>query len=267
MALIISLRQVVELAGCASSGPAELPVSQGLRLILVLPIESSVLKSFSVARPHRISPRAHKMSRKLISTRTHECPSSNTVHAQEDSDIWRIRNDALHLRTVSFRLIPTSSKRKRKENLDSLTTTRSLDNLAIVNMVSNQGSNDPNLPNVLPRHEKSIEDDMLWASSTVPERYRGTVGDKDDMKALGKIQVLRRNFKFPTMLAFASTVLVAWEILPVISVYALENGGTPIIFWGIVVGIIGMTFVYASLAEMASMFPTAGGQYRKLSTR
>lgn len=74
-------------------------------------------------------------------------------------------------------------------------------------------------------------------------------------------QVLRRNFKFITMLGFASTVMVAWEILPVISVYALQDGGTPIIFWGLVAGIIGMTFVYASLAEMASMCPTAGGQY------
>lgn len=63
------------------------------------------------------------------------------------------------------------------------------------------------------------------------------------------------------MLGFASTVMVAWEILPVISVYALQDGGTPIIFWGLVAGIIGMTFVYASLAEMASMCPTAGGQY------
>jgi amino acid transporter len=80
------------------------------------------------------------------------------------------------------------------------------------------------------------------------------------MVVLGKKQVLRRNFKFITMLGFASTVLVAWEILPVISVYALQDGGTAIVFWGLVVGCIGMTFVYASLAEMASMFPTAGGQ-------
>ncbi|KAK3068996.1 hypothetical protein LTR53_013018, partial [Teratosphaeriaceae sp. CCFEE 6253] len=64
---------------------------------------------------------------------------------------------------------------------------------------------------------------------------------------------------------FASTVLVAWEILPVIAVFALEDGGTAIIFWGLIAGIIGMTFVYASLAEMASMYPTAGGQYHWVS--
>lgn len=80
------------------------------------------------------------------------------------------------------------------------------------------------------------------------------------MVVLGKKQVLRRNFKFITMLGFASTVLVAWEILPVLSVYALQDGGTAVVFWGLIVGLFGMTFVYASLAEMASMFPTAGGQ-------
>ena len=55
------------------------------------------------------------------------------------------------------------------------------------------------------------------------------------------------------MLGFGSTVLVAWEILLVVSLFALEDGGKPVIFWGIVLGAFGMTLVYASLAEMASM--------------
>ena len=111
----------------------------------------------------------------------------------------------------------------------------------------------------------SDDDEKVFAGSTVPAKYRGTRNDKNDMATLGRTQVLRRNFKIPTMLGFASTVLVAWEILPVISVYALEDGGTPIIFWGLIAGVIGMTFVYASLAEMASMFPTSGGQYHFVS--
>jgi len=48
-------------------------------------------------------------------------------------------------------------------------------------------------------------------------------------------------------------VLVAWEMLPVLSVYALQDGGTAIVFWALIAGVIGMTFVYTSLAEMASM--------------
>ena len=34
---------------------------------------------------------------------------------------------------------------------------------------------------------------------------------------------------------------------------ALVNGGTAGLFWGYVVAVIGLTNVYASLAEMASM--------------
>ncbi|OQO10202.1 hypothetical protein B0A48_04559 [Cryoendolithus antarcticus] len=110
-----------------------------------------------------------------------------------------------------------------------------------------------------------FDDDGKLPASTVADRWRGTAADKRDMAVLGRTQVLRRNFKFTAILGFSSTVLVAWEILPVISVYALQDGGTAIIFWGLIAGIIGMSFVYASLAEMASMFPTAGGQYHWVS--
>jgi len=43
------------------------------------------------------------------------------------------------------------------------------------------------------------------AATTVPEKYQGTRADQDDMVLLGKKQVLRRNFKFTTILGFAST--------------------------------------------------------------
>ncbi|KAK5130535.1 hypothetical protein LTR08_001965 [Meristemomyces frigidus] len=113
--------------------------------------------------------------------------------------------------------------------------------------------------------EHGIYDDDKAVPGDVPAKYRGTATDQHDMLVLGKKQVLRRNFKFITMLGFASTVMVAWEILPIITVFALEDGGTPIIFWGLILATVGMTFVYASLAEMASMCPTAGGQYHWVS--
>jgi choline transport protein len=43
-------------------------------------------------------------------------------------------------------------------------------------------------------------------------------------------------------------------MLPVLSVYALQDGGTAIVFWSLIAGVIGMMFVYSSLAEMASMY-------------
>lgn len=51
------------------------------------------------------------------------------------------------------------------------------------------------------------------AANTIPLKYRGTLADQKDMSTLGKKQVLRRNFKLVTMVGFASTVIVSWEIL------------------------------------------------------
>ncbi|KAF2173010.1 hypothetical protein M409DRAFT_62647 [Zasmidium cellare ATCC 36951] len=107
--------------------------------------------------------------------------------------------------------------------------------------------------------------DAPGVSDSIPTQFRGTTADQPDMNILGKQQVLRRNFKFFTVLGFASTVMVSWEWLPIISIYALQDGGLPIVFWGLVAGCLGMGLVYVSLAEMASMCPTAGGQYHLVS--
>lgn len=45
----------------------------------------------------------------------------------------------------------------------------------------------------------------------------------------------------------------------------LTDGGTAGLIWGFVGVSIGFTLVYASVAEMASMAPTAGGQYHWVS--
>lgn len=110
-------------------------------------------------------------------------------------------------------------------------------------------------------------DDLVFDSSisNVPERYHGTADDAHDMNMLGKKQVLRRNFNFITMLGFASTCIASWEGILTYLGFALIDGGTPLLFWGFIVCAIGQTLVYASLAEMASMSPTAGGQYHWVS--
>jgi choline transport protein len=97
--------------------------------------------------------------------------------------------------------------------------------------------------------------------STVSEKYQGTRFDRQDMSMLGKKQVLRRQFKFSTMLGFASTVMVAWEFVLVVAPFGLTNGGTPSVFWGIILSPFVLLPVYASLAEVASMSPTAGGKH------
>jgi hypothetical protein len=57
-------------------------------------------------------------------------------------------------------------------------------------------------PGYQPYHKQDVSPS---AATTVPEKYKGTRADQDDMVLLGKKQVLRRNFKFTTILGFAST--------------------------------------------------------------
>lgn len=85
--------------------------------------------------------------------------------------------------------------------------------------------------------------------------------DVRDMLRLGKKQVFRRNFGFWATFGFTSIYIATWEYL-LVSVYSgIINGG----FAGLVYEYIGTSLCYLtivlSLAEMASMAPTSGGQY------
>lgn len=103
------------------------------------------------------------------------------------------------------------------------------------------------------------------ASYVVKEQYRGTQADRVDMFALGKRQVLRRNFHLIPILGFACTACTSWEISGPFLTFALITGGPATVFWGLTIGAIGYAFVYASLAEVASMSPSSGGQYHWVS--
>ncbi|KAL8650363.1 MAG: hypothetical protein Q9210_003868, partial [Variospora velana] len=83
----------------------------------------------------------------------------------------------------------------------------------------------------------------------VKPKWRGTEQDKSDMDVLGRGQVLRVRRQTPM-----SNIL-----------FISINGGTADLFWGYIVVLTGAGLTYASLAEMASMAPTAGGQYHWVS--
>ncbi|KAK3049613.1 hypothetical protein LTR09_009034 [Extremus antarcticus] len=72
----------------------------------------------------------------------------------------------------------------------------------------------------------AIETEGDVFGKALPARYVGTATDRHDMSILGKKQVLRRQFKFSTMLGFASTVMVAWEFVLLVSPFTLQDGGT-----------------------------------------
>jgi len=100
---------------------------------------------------------------------------------------------------------------------------------------------------------ETTEETLAGDSNDVPLQYQGTASDTHDMRVLGKKQVLRRHFGFSTMLGFASTVMVAWEFVLLTSPFGLSDGGTPAVFWGLLLSPVVSLPMYASLAEVASM--------------
>ena len=55
------------------------------------------------------------------------------------------------------------------------------------------------------------------------------------------------------MFAFSSILLGTWESMTTTIGIALVNGGTAGMFWNFVIGAVFISFIYASLSEMASM--------------
>ncbi|OAA67120.1 amino acid permease [Niveomyces insectorum RCEF 264] len=93
----------------------------------------------------------------------------------------------------------------------------------------------------------------------------GTEADERDMEMLGRKQVLNRNFRFLSTLGFACTLMSTWEIVLMTSSFGLVNGGLAGLVWGYLIVWMGYMLVFASIAEMASMAPTSGGQYHWIS--
>ncbi|OAL24287.1 hypothetical protein AYO20_10714 [Fonsecaea nubica] len=92
-----------------------------------------------------------------------------------------------------------------------------------------------------------------------------TTKDQRDMQRLGKRQELIRNFRPISALAFTALLQATWEFLLIANTQVLVDGGIAGFFWTYVWTFIGFGIVMTSLAEMASMAPTSGGQYHWVS--
>lgn len=110
--------------------------------------------------------------------------------------------------------------------------------------------------------EQTFLDSEEWEALDPVAKEGFTVHDQEDMARMGKQQRFRRNFRFITTVAFTCCVMGTWEILMTSNTQALLAGGSSALFWSLCWCYSGQTFIVLSLAEMASMAPTAGGQYR-----
>lgn len=85
--------------------------------------------------------------------------------------------------------------------------------------------------------------------------------DQKDMSRMGKQQELRRNFQGVSTIAFTVVLMGTWEVILAASYQGLASGGLAGMFWSYLWSFCGFSLVVISLAEMASMAPTSGGQY------
>ncbi|KAI4199763.1 MAG: hypothetical protein LQ350_004390 [Teloschistes chrysophthalmus] len=126
------------------------------------------------------------------------------------------------------------------------------------------GKLEEKMESALHHHEK-LGTEPEWNAVEVTEdevvadKYQGTGADRHDMRMLGRVQVLRRNFSFIPILGFATVLICTWELLFANLLFALTDGGTGGLFWGFTVTVIASVFIYLSMAEMASILSFVAG--------
>ncbi|PYH78800.1 amino acid transporter [Aspergillus uvarum CBS 121591] len=96
-------------------------------------------------------------------------------------------------------------------------------------------------------------------------RKDGTVQDRKDMWRVGREQELNRNFRLLSVVGFSAVLMCTWEAVLFGASYGLTDGGKAGMIYTYLGAVIGFSFVILSMAEMASMAPTSGGQYHWVS--
>ncbi len=111
--------------------------------------------------------------------------------------------------------------------------------------------------------EDGKELQVMTQPQAVAEGNDGSTYDPDRVRLqqLGKKQILKRNFGFMSMLGFSCTIMVTWEGMCAVFLQGFSNGGPAGLIYGFLAVWLGTMCLFATLGELASMAPTAGGQY------
>ncbi|KAL9630598.1 MAG: hypothetical protein Q9204_004641 [Flavoplaca sp. TL-2023a] len=107
--------------------------------------------------------------------------------------------------------------------------------------------------------------DFISENGHLQGQKGSTRGDVLDMFRMGKKQELQRSYGFLSIVGFIMILQSSWESTLLAAYYGLTNGGTGGVIWVTVGVILGALCMIASIGEMASMAPTAGGQYHWVS--
>ncbi|KAH7396336.1 amino acid permease [Pyrenochaeta sp. MPI-SDFR-AT-0127] len=90
-------------------------------------------------------------------------------------------------------------------------------------------------------------------------------GNSDDdgelLAQLGHVQELRRDYSIWSLGSLCLCLMATWEALATVIATALISGGAPCLFYNLLMSVVCTIAIAASLGEIASIYPTAGGQY------
>ncbi|GAB7336572.1 hypothetical protein MBLNU13_g09839t3 [Cladosporium sp. NU13] len=89
-----------------------------------------------------------------------------------------------------------------------------------------------------------------------------TLYDEQDEKAMQERSPFFRRFGLGAIVALNSTVVLSWQNILVVLGFVLYNGGTGGLFFSFILATAGFVFIYLSIAELSSSFPTAAGQFQ-----
>ncbi len=87
---------------------------------------------------------------------------------------------------------------------------------------------------------------------------KSTFEDAENMRRMGRNQVLVRSFRLFSVASFTAIATAAWEIGLFEISPGLTDGGRPALVYSVIWNFIGFGPIYLSMAEMASMAPIAG---------
>ncbi|KAG5744666.1 hypothetical protein H9Q70_012633 [Fusarium xylarioides] len=78
---------------------------------------------------------------------------------------------------------------------------------------------------------------------------------------LGHTQELRRQYSLFSLISLCVCLMATWEALSSVVATALITGGAPCLFYNYLLSAVCSICIASSLGEIASIYPTAGGQY------
>ncbi|KAF2667233.1 amino acid transporter [Microthyrium microscopicum] len=108
-----------------------------------------------------------------------------------------------------------------------------------------------------------MKDVVMANDNELPNKEYGNVATSNEAVVDARApQMLERYINLPAIVNFTFIVLCSWEAFAVTFQFALYNGGPSSMIYGCILVGFGASFVACSLAELSSMDPSVGAQYR-----